>query len=1248
MMGNKIVLRLLVGLLLSLNVSSVWSDVTGLVGGLGGSVGGLGGAGLSGAAGTMSSPAMSNLQNGAPSKSSAATLSDSLMNTTRADASGKTQETGTKNQDAANNDLNKQDVSEKEAKKQDALDKEKIQEKDPSLFKNEFQDFVAQSIGKTLPLFGYSLFKNAPSTFSPVENAPVTPNYIVAPGDELSVRVWGQVEANLNVIVDRNGQINLPNIGSISVAGVAYSKLSEHIGDSISAKFNNFQIDVSMGKLHSIQLFVVGQAVSPGSYTVSSMSTLVNAIVASGGPSARGSMRHIQLKRGNKVISDFDLYDFLIKGDKSKDVRLLAGDVIYFPPVGAMVAISGSVNNQAIFELKANDRLSDVLKLAGGLTNVAATQAVTVERIYEHTVRKVDEFQLDKQGLESPMRDGDVISIGSISQRFDNAVKLQGAVAAPMRYIWKEGMRVSDLLKDNNSLIPAAYWSFQNSGAIDSRHNKNLVNWDYAVVQRMNNQKLSNTLVAFNLGKAISGDAVENMLLQPGDVVTIFEATQVLPKAENEVVLKGGSFFGSDRRFVWRDGMRIKDLIPSVAWLSDYIPDSGEIDQRHNKTMVNWDYAVVQHRDEKELVHTLFAFNLRKAINGDAIENMALQPGDFITIYSAEAALPTSEKEVVLKAGRFFPSDRHFAWREGMRVHDLIPSVKWLADYIPHLYDKNLSEQQDNKGVNWDYAVVKHVDEKKLKTSLLAFNLIKAIKGDPVEDVLLQPGEIIAIFAADEELPKAINSVSIKSSAFRPVATLASPNSAGSSSATPNSSLPTMSLSSQSSAAGRNSQATPIAQGALTLQASQSSPAMQTAAQGVQVSPASQGAQASQNSPVQGSAAAQNSQMSQTSGQTTTQTSNSSSTSAESTSSSESSSSTLSYRRFVWHEGMRIKDLIPSTRWFIDSLPDSTSDGLYNSINWGYARILRSNSNDIGRKMLPFSLEKAIAGRDADNKLLLAGDEITIFTSSEVKESGEKVVKYVTLAGEVKTPGTYPIEHGETLRQLISRVGGFTPLAHLRSGVFTRESIRQFQQKNLDEALRKFTRELTSAENKTSTSASKNDEMMIQKKIENQHALLESLRDIKATGRIVLELPEENAQLVDMPDLPLEDGDQFSVSTVPTTVSVVGAVYNQSTFMYRPDRALDDYLEMAGGSTKDADDENIYLVLADGTVKTNRSKSLFSGGLRGSSLHPGDLVFIPQKIDIDSFSVIGAVKDVTQIFYQLMLGAAGGKAAKMW
>ena len=166
--------------------------------------------------------------------------------------------------------------------------------------------------------------------------------------------------------------INLPQLGQIAVVGVRYQNLQAHLKKAFSKNFRNFELDASLGKLRSIQVFVVGQATKPGSYTLSSLSTLVNAIFATGGPSVKGSMRHIQLKRGGKVISDFDMYDLLLKGDKSKDVQLLSGDVIYIPAIGAMAAISGSVNTPAIYGLKGDDSLAELINLAGGLTNVAS------------------------------------------------------------------------------------------------------------------------------------------------------------------------------------------------------------------------------------------------------------------------------------------------------------------------------------------------------------------------------------------------------------------------------------------------------------------------------------------------------------------------------------------------------------------------------------------------------------------------------------------------------------------------------------------------------------------------------------------------------------------------------------------------------------------------------------------------------------------------------------------------------------
>lgn len=215
----------------------------------------------------------------------------------------------------------------------------------------EFQKFVAGTTGEVLPIFGASLFRNVPSTFAPVEQIPVTPDYIIGPDDELRIRIWGQVNFNADVRVDRSGSVYLPQVGAIHVAGLPFSSLDQHLRTEIGRVFRNFDLTVDAGQLHSIQIFVVGQARRPGSYTVSSLSSLVNALFASGGPSTQGSLRHILLKRQGKTITDFDLYDLLVNGDKSKDAQLLPGDVIFIPPTGPQVALTGSVRHPAIYEL---------------------------------------------------------------------------------------------------------------------------------------------------------------------------------------------------------------------------------------------------------------------------------------------------------------------------------------------------------------------------------------------------------------------------------------------------------------------------------------------------------------------------------------------------------------------------------------------------------------------------------------------------------------------------------------------------------------------------------------------------------------------------------------------------------------------------------------------------------------------------------------------------------------------------------
>jgi protein involved in polysaccharide export with SLBB domain len=416
----------------------------------------------------------------------------------------------------------------------------------------DFQRLVESSLGKVLPVYGENLFDNVPTTFAPIDRVPVTADYVIGPGDELLIRAWGQIDLDVHSRVDRNGAIYVPKVGNLNVAGLRYDQVQQFLKAHIGRIYQNFDLNVSMGELRSIDVFVVGQARRPGRYTVSSLSTLANAVFASGGPSPSGSMRHIELKRGKNVVTDFDLYDLLLKGDKTKDVLLLPEDVIYISSLGPQVAMGGQVNVPAIYELKTEASLADVLQLAGGLSTTAEGAKVYIEEIKQRKDRSIEEVKLDTAGLAHPLKDGDVVNFTLISPRFENSVTLRGNVATPGRYPWHEGMRVSDLIPDRDFLITREYWKQQNAinlqaqtsgGRVSSelndvRRNAPEINWDYAAIQRISQRDLSTELLPFNLGKAVlDHDQSANLPLQPGDIVTIFSQADLRVPSEQQTKL---------------------------------------------------------------------------------------------------------------------------------------------------------------------------------------------------------------------------------------------------------------------------------------------------------------------------------------------------------------------------------------------------------------------------------------------------------------------------------------------------------------------------------------------------------------------------------------------------------------------------------------------------------------------------------------------------------------------------------------
>lgn len=445
---------------------------------------------------------------------------------------------------------------------------------------SEFQQLVAASTGRVLPIYGANLFGGVPSTFAPVDDMPVTPDYTLGVGDQIHVQLTGQVNLDAAYTVDRTGSIFIPQVGSLHIAGLRFSQLPDFLHTQIGRVFRNFDLTVNMGQLRSIPIFVLGQTARPGRYTIGSLSTLLNALFASGGPTGQGTLRDIQVKRDGKVIVDFDLYDLLLRGDKSHDVRLEPGDVIFIPQIGPQVAIAGSVSSQAIYELRGETNLKQLLDLAGGFTNVASNTSARLERIYEHTERSIVDLNL-ANAATTDLHNGDIVTISPILGRFKDAVTLRGNVANPGRYVWHPGMRLLDLIPNREALVTRQYYDKLNqlattptqaangdkSGELGIRSGINSsgggggtganangapvaaaladsgvpfgpandvvltapdIDWSYAVVERQSKVDLTTVLLAFAPGKLLlEGDQSQNLELIAGDVVTIFSKADI-------------------------------------------------------------------------------------------------------------------------------------------------------------------------------------------------------------------------------------------------------------------------------------------------------------------------------------------------------------------------------------------------------------------------------------------------------------------------------------------------------------------------------------------------------------------------------------------------------------------------------------------------------------------------------------------------------------------------------------------------
>jgi polysaccharide export outer membrane protein len=553
----------------------------------------------------------------------------------------------------------------------------------PLTTKSDFERFAEDGTGHRLPVYGRRLFDEVPTTFAPVERVPVPADYVLGPGDELLIRAWGKIDLDSRVTVDRNGQVYLPRIGILNVAGLRYEQVEGYLHAAVSALFKDFELNVALGQLRSIQIFVLGSARQPGAYTVGSLSTLVDALFASGGPSATGSMRHIQLRRGNRLLAEFDIYDLVQKGDKSHDVPLLPGDVIYIPPIGAQIAISGNVNEPGIYELKAETTVAAALEGAGGLTSLAGAERVLLERIDNHSTRRVEEFPLDAAGFARLLHDGDVLRIYPLSPKFENAVTLRGNVAEPGRYVWKEGMRVSDLIPSRDFLITRDFWNRQNQPSPR--------NTDPFGTQR-----------AGQFGNQRSDESGNRRTDQTGNQLMDQSDDQGMDQYGNP---RAGQF-GYQRMDQFEDQSTDQSGNQRTDQLEDR-PTDHPGDQRNdmpvasdqsgnsrttmiatvgqNSAEINWEYAVIERLDEHDLSTRLIPFRLVNAIdNRTSVDNQLLKAGDVVTIFSRkDLDLPIEKHASFVRVGGEVNAPGVYRVNPGETLRDVVEAAGGLT---PHSY----------------------------------------------------------------------------------------------------------------------------------------------------------------------------------------------------------------------------------------------------------------------------------------------------------------------------------------------------------------------------------------------------------------------------------------------------------------------------------------------------------------------------------------------------------------------------------
>lgn len=476
--------------------------------------------------------------------------------------------------------------------------------------------------------FGSDIFKNGTGNTDQLPiDLPAGPDYVVGPGDELTINVSGSISQRFVRGIDRSGQLALPEAGTVTVAGMTMAKAQEMIQRALAAEYRSVQVQLSLSRLRTIRIYVVGDVQRPGAYDVSSLSSPLNALYAAGGPTGRGSLRILSQYRGKELIRNIDLYDFMLRGIRSDVGHLQSGDTLLVPPVGPQVAVTGMVRRPAIYELKDEEELGQVLDLAGGVLVSAAMRQINVERIEAHSHRTMlsvsipegrDQAAVAKALSSFAVQDGDRVNVQPILPYAEKAVYLQGHVFRPGRYSYHDGETVNDLLRSYQDLLPEPA--------------------DHAEIVRLEPPDFRPITIPFKLSDILVGD--DPIELKPFDVIRVYSRYEIDPP---NVYIYGQVLRPGE--YPLAHGMTVAGLVQMAGGFNrSAFRDGADISS----------YVV---QDGKRILMKHGTIDLSKALNGDKSADMALKPGDIVNIRQltgwSDIGASVNIKGEVMYAGKY-------------------------------------------------------------------------------------------------------------------------------------------------------------------------------------------------------------------------------------------------------------------------------------------------------------------------------------------------------------------------------------------------------------------------------------------------------------------------------------------------------------------------------------------------------------------------------------------------------------------